>query len=161
MIKEACRLKDQEELKLDMSSKEKLQLIREDDCKQKPYISEMSLPDVRILFRHKTRMTKNAENYKKLPKYTGEGAKCKFCLQYDSHSKIMRCEAFSHLRSPEVCLDNDEHLVKYIRQVLQLRDDKEEQEQKEKKEKKEQEGAERSRKEKEGAGRNHDVTDAK
>ena len=89
-----------------------------------------------------------------MPKYTGEGAKCKFCLQYDSHSHIMRCEAFLHLRSPEVCLDNDVHLVKYIRQVLHLREDKEEQEQKEKKE---QEGAGRSRKEKEGAGRNHDA----
>ena len=154
MIKKACMLKDQEELKLDMSSKEKLHLLKEEDCKQKPYISEMSLPDVRILFRHKTRMTKSAENYKKLPKYTGEGAKCKFCLQYDSHSHIMRCEAFLHLRSPEVCLDNDVHLVKYIRQVLHLREDKEEQEQKEKKE---QEGAGRSRKEKEGAGRNHDA----
>jgi hypothetical protein len=96
-------------------------------------------------------MTTNAENYKKLAKYRGEGAKCKFCLQYDSHSHIMRCEAFSHLRSPEVFLDNDEHLVKYIRQVLQLREEKEEQELKEKKEEKEnivqQQGAARSSKE--------------
>ena len=58
---------------------------------------------------------------------------------------------FSHLRSPEVFFNNDEHLVKYIRQVLQLREEKEEQEQKEKKEEKEkkeqQQGAARSSKE--------------
>ena len=82
-------------------------------------------------------MTKNAENYKRLPKYTGEGSKGKLCLQYDSHSHLMRCEAFSHLRSPDVCLDNDLHLVKYLRQVLRLREEKEEKEQKEQKEQKE------------------------
>ena len=70
----------------------------------------MSLSEVRILFGYKTRMTKTAQNYKKLPKYAGEGAKCKFCLQYDSHSHLMRCSAFSHLRT-EFCLDNDLHLV--------------------------------------------------
>ena len=85
----------------------------------------MSLSEVRILFGHKTRMTKNAQNYKKLPKYAGERAKCKFCLQYDSHSHLMRCKAFSHLRSDEFCLNNDLHLVKYLRQVLKLREEKE------------------------------------
>ena len=70
-------------------------------------------------------MTKNAGNYKGWGKYQGEGAKCKFCLKYDSSSHIMRCEAFSKLRGPEVCLENDIHLVQYIRQALKLREDKE------------------------------------
>jgi hypothetical protein len=35
MIKEACRLKDEEELKFSMYSREKLRLLREEDCKQK------------------------------------------------------------------------------------------------------------------------------
>ena len=37
----------------------------------------------------------------------------------------MRCEAFSELRGPEVCLENDIHLVQYIQQALKLREDKE------------------------------------
>ena len=138
MVKKACRLKDEEELKLNIFSKEKLQLLRGEDCRQKDYLSNMSLSEVRILFGYKTRMTKTAQNYKKLPKYAGEGAKCKFCLQYDSHSHLMRCSAFSHLRSNEFCIDNDLHLVKYLRQVLQLREEKEQKEQKEQKEKTEQ-----------------------
>ena len=92
---------------------------------------------MRILFVYKTRMTKTAHTYKKLPKYAGEGAKCKFCLQYDSNSHLMRCSAFCHLRT-EFCLDNDLHLVKYLRQVLQLREEKEQKEQKEKREQNEQ-----------------------
>ena len=139
MVKEACRLKDEKELKLAMQSKEKLELIKDSDCRQKEYITNMTLSEVRTLFGHKTRMTKNAGNYRNLHKYSGEGAKCKFCLQHDSHSHLMRCSAFAHLRSPEVCLDNDEHLVKYLRQVLRLREEREEKEQKEQKEKREKE----------------------
>ena len=37
----------------------------------------------------------------------------------------MRCEAFSKLRGPEVCLKNNIHMVQYIRQSLKLREDKE------------------------------------
>ena len=33
MVKKACRLKDEEELKLNICSKEKLQLLREEDCR--------------------------------------------------------------------------------------------------------------------------------
>ena len=113
-------------------------MLKEDDCKQKDYITKMSLSEVRILFRHKTRMAKTAENYKKWPKYRGEGAQCKLCKQYDSSSHLMRCEAFSHLRSQEVSLDNDVHLVQYLRQVLRIREEKEEQELKEQKELREQ-----------------------
>ena len=49
MVKKACRLKDEEELKLNICSKEKLHLLREEDCRQKDYISNMSLSEVRIL----------------------------------------------------------------------------------------------------------------
>ena len=51
----------------------------------------------------------------------------------------MRCEAFAHLRGPEVFLDNDVHLVQYIRQALQLREEKEKELEKEKVQEKEQE----------------------
>ena len=99
----------------------------------------MNLSEVRTRFGHKTRMTKNAGKYRNWHKYSGEGAKCKFCLQHDGHSHLMRCSAFAHLRSPEVCLDKDEHLVTYLRQVLRLREEREEKEQKEQKEKREKE----------------------
>ena len=59
----------------------------------------------------------------------------------------MRLSAFAHLGSPEVCLDKDEHLLKYLRQVLCLREEREEKDQKEKREneQKEQGGAEGAR----------------
>ena len=71
MLKEACRLKDQENLKLAIQSKEKLNLLKESDCKQKEYITSMTLSEVRTLFGHKTRMTKNAGNYRNWHKYRG------------------------------------------------------------------------------------------
>ena len=71
-------------------------------------------------------------------------SKLRFCLKFDSSSHIMRCEAFSHLRGPEVFLDNDVHLVQYIRQALQLREEKEKELEKEKEQEKEQEKEGRS-----------------
>ena len=65
---------------------------------------------------------------------------CKFCLTFDSSSHLMRCDAFAHLRGPGVILEDDGHLVKYLRQVLQLREDKEKELEKKKEQKKEQEG---------------------
>ena len=44
----------------------------------------------------------------------------------------MRCEAFSHLRGPDVSLEDDAHLVKYLREALRLREDKEKELEKEK-----------------------------
>ena len=51
----------------------------------------------------------------------------------------MRCEAFSHLRGPDICLENDAHLVQYLRQALKLREDKEKELEKEKEQEKQQE----------------------
>ena len=70
-------------------------------------------------------MTKNAGNYRGWGKYKKEGAMCKFCLKYDSSSHVMRCEAFSHLRGPDFCLEDDAQLVKYLREALRLREDME------------------------------------
>ena len=49
----------------------------------------------------------------------------------------MRCKAFEHLRGPEVCLEKDSDLVKYLRQVLHLREKKEQEQEKVRKEQKE------------------------
>ena len=105
----------------------------------KNYIETMTLAETRILFQHRTRMTKNAGNYKGWGKYKNNGAMCKFCLEFDSHSHLMRCEAFSHLRGPEVYLEDDAHLVQYLRQVLQLREDKEKELEKEQEQDRDQE----------------------
>ena len=132
MVKEACRLKDEKELKESILTKDKLELIKSEDCRRKEYIEKMTLSEARILFHHRTRMTKNAGNYKGWGKYKKEGAMCKFCLKYDSSSHVMRCEAFSHLRGPDVSLEDDAHLVKYLREALRLREDKEKELEKEK-----------------------------
>ena len=61
MVKEACRLKDEKELKENIVQKEKIQLLKEEDCKRKYYIEKMTLSEARILFQHRTNMTKMQE----------------------------------------------------------------------------------------------------
>ena len=99
----------------------------------------MTLSEARILFQHRTNMTKNAGNYKGLAKYKEEGALCKLCQKYDSSSHLMRCEALCHLRGADMSLNNDAHLVQYLRQALKLREDKEKELEKEKEQEKQQE----------------------
>ena len=139
MVKEACRLMDEKDLKANILQKDKLDILKQEDCTRKQYIEKMTLSDTRILFQHRTRMTKTAGNYKGWGKYRNEGAMCKFCRKFDSSSHLMRCDEFSHLRGPEVCLEDDGHLVQYLRQVLQLREDKEKELEKEKEQEKERE----------------------
>ena len=94
MVKEACRLKDEKELKESILSKDKLEMIKNEDCRRKCYIEKITLFDTGILFQHRTRMTKNAGNYRGWGKYKKEGAMCKFCLKYDNNFYVIRREAF-------------------------------------------------------------------
>ena len=55
MVKEACRLKDEKELKESILSTEKLEMIKNEDCKRKFYIEKITLSDTRILIQHRTR----------------------------------------------------------------------------------------------------------
>ena len=90
MVQEACRLLDERHLKENILQKDKLDTLKNEDCTRKSYINTMTLAETRILFQHRTRMTKTAGNYKGWGKYKNEGAMCKFCLKFDSHSHLMR-----------------------------------------------------------------------
>ena len=74
MVKEACRLMNEKHLKADILQKDKLDILKQ----EKKYIETMTLSETRILFQHRTRLTKNAGNYKGWGKYRNEGAMCKF-----------------------------------------------------------------------------------
>ena len=71
MVKKACREEDEKELKDKIMKLDKLTLIKDDDTNRKKYIETMSLSNTRIMFRHRTRMTENAGNYKGRAKYKG------------------------------------------------------------------------------------------
>ena len=98
MVKEGCRLMDEKHLKANILQKGKLEILKQEDCTRKSYIERMTLSETRIIFQHRTRMTKSAGNYKGWCKYRNERAMCKFCDKFDSSSHLMRCDAFSHLQ---------------------------------------------------------------
>ena len=139
MVKEACRIKDEKELKERINNMDKLEFIKKEDTRRKKYIENMTLSESRLMFQYRTRIIKNAGNYKNWGKFRDEGSKCKFCLLYDGSSHLMRCKAFEHLRGPEVCLEKDGDLVQYLRQVLHLREKKEQEQERVQKEQKEKE----------------------
>ena len=91
------------------------------------YVKSMNLSEVRVLFKHRVGMTKCAENYKGWKKYAAEKAYCRVCGKYDSQSHLLACPAFVHLRGPNICLQRDDDLVTYLREVLRLREEWEKQ----------------------------------
>ena len=64
MVKDACHLPDKKDLKQNILQKDKLDMLKKEDCTRKHYIDTTTLAETRILFQHRTRMTKNAGNYK-------------------------------------------------------------------------------------------------
>ena len=124
LVTEACRVNDEEELKIRMERYSKMEMVKVQDCKQKYYIKG-NLSDVRILFRYRMRMLACAGNFKNQHKYCGEGAFCGECGECDDQSHLLTCPSFEHLRGQDVYLENDDHLVKYLREVLRLREERE------------------------------------
>ena len=93
-----CRLINKKCLKANKLQKDKLEIIQQEDCTRKLYIEKTILSETRVLFQYRTRMTKNARNYKGRGEYRNEEAMRKFCIKFDSNSHLMKCFSFSHLK---------------------------------------------------------------
>ena len=64
LLEEACRLKDEKEIKESILRLEKQDIKKNDNCRRKEYIEKMTLSETRILFQHRAIITKNDGNFK-------------------------------------------------------------------------------------------------
>ena len=98
------------------------EVLREENCDQKEYLTTLNLPDARLKFALRAKMTKCVQmNYKGEPKYIKNGWKCQDCDVPDTQDHIIRCPCYKELRVGKN-LSSDKDLVEYFRRVIQIRD---------------------------------------
>ena len=88
----------------------------------KDYLKSLHLPDARLRFSLRSKMTKTVQmNYKGDPKYRKNLWKCLDCQTPDTQEHIVRCPAYQPLRVGKD-LNNDKDLVDYFRKVIKTRE---------------------------------------
>ena len=94
----------------------------EEDDGVKQYLKKLNLPDARLRFALRSRMTQNVQmNFKGHPEYARNKWQCKSCKLPDTQEHILVCPAYKHLRSGKD-LRKDNHITEYFRQVIRIRD---------------------------------------
>ena len=97
-------------------------VLSEEKCDTKEYMKSLNLPEARIKFAIRSKMTRTVQmNYKGDPGYTRNHWKCQDCFTPDTQEHIIRCPSYQHLRTGKD-LSSDKDLVQYFRKVLSLRD---------------------------------------
>ena len=88
----------------------------------KEYLKNMSVKNARVKFKLRTKMTDVKFNYKNNPVNRATLWYCDSCQSaVETQSHILWCPAYSELRQGKD-INNDEHLIDYVRKVLEIRD---------------------------------------
>ena len=97
-------------------------VLSKETCDVKSYMKTLNLPEARMKFAIRTKMTRTVQmNYKGDPGYTKNHWKCKDCFTPDTQEHVIRCPSYQHLRTGKD-LSSDKDLVQYFGNVLRLRD---------------------------------------
>ena len=91
----------------------------------KPYLLNLQTDDARQKFRLRSFMTKTVKmNFQSDIAFKKQLWKCSHCPNIDTQSHIRHCPAYEHLRIGKN-FDNDQHLVRYYKQVIAVRENEE------------------------------------
>ena len=95
--------------------------LSEEKFETKNYLKTLYLPDARLRFALKSKMTRTVQmNFKGDPKYSKNLWKCLDCQTPDTQEHIVRCPVYQPLRVGKD-LNNDKDLVDYFRKVIDCR----------------------------------------
>ena len=88
----------------------------------KPYFRELNVPDARLYFAVRSKMTKTVQmNYKGVDKFRKNHWKCVKCGVPDTQEHIVQCPDYEHLRCGKD-LTETKQLVEYYRKVITVRE---------------------------------------
>ena len=131
LCKNCIRRENEAELRKKMKAYKKLNSSDFDSENPAPkdYLRTLNLADARLKFKLRSCMTPTVKlNFKSDAKFAAQLWKCEGCVKLsqngymDSQLHILRCEGYADLRYGKD-LDNDQHLVEYVRSVLRRRQD--------------------------------------
>ena len=96
--------------------------IGSENCCIKEYILKLNVPDARLMFAIRAKMTRTVQmNYKGVRQFKSNGWKCYGCGSLDTQDHLLTCAGYQHLRSDKN-LCNEKELIHYIREVIHLRE---------------------------------------
>ena len=122
MLENACKVRDEKELKLKMAKK--TENLKEEDCRRKVYMDNKSLADVRSIFRIRTNMVEGfRDNFHNMHKNTS--LNCVGCrVEVDDQAHSMQCPAYDDLREG-LDMGKDQDLIEFFRKVMDRRSEEE------------------------------------
>ena len=124
LVNNACRGRNERELKEQMQGMSKMEDLMSQDCNAKPYLESKSLNEVRETFRLRTKMIEGIRgNFKNM--YPGDKGNCEGCGKVlETQAHVVVCEEFSDIREG-LDMSKDRDMVKYFKGVLERRRDNE------------------------------------
>ena len=88
---------------------------------RQPYMKTLNLPDARLRFALRARMTRTIQtNFKGDPGFKANGWKCVSCGTLDTQEHVMVCDGYKAIRK-EKTLKEDKGIVEFFREVIRLR----------------------------------------
>ena len=118
-----CQKKAQAELVLQMETYSKLDAeeLKNEDYSKIHYIKSLNIPDARLRFALRSKMTRTIKmNFKGVKSYASEKWQCTDCMAPDTQENVMLCPSYSSYRVGKD-LQSDKDLVDYFRQIILLR----------------------------------------
>ena len=134
-LKEACRVRDEVDMKKAMTSMEKMVILNNEDCKIKDYIKQKSINKVRDTFATRVMMLKFAGNYSHDERFRKSNWLCEACdLQItEDQVHITQCSGYTDLKVSRDIEFNNDDLVSFYQDVLARRDEIDKEKRKQKK----------------------------
>ena len=118
----ALQKKMENELKLKMKKMSKLKDKVEETFEMKDYLRNKIIIEARTMFKFRSKMFKCKMNFKNVQTFKEDLWLCDSCQsQIDTQSHVLFCPAYQQLRIDKD-IKNDEDLIKYLVQVLQIRE---------------------------------------
>ena len=96
--------------------------LSEEDFETKPYFHELNLQQARLRFAIDTKMLRTIKSYYPSDKKNEDDFwECQHCSRIDSVRHLLRCPFFEELRVNKNLHSNQEDLVEYFRQIINVR----------------------------------------
>ena len=123
MVKKCVRNKARDEILVQMETYSKLDAVvmKKEEYSLKSYIKTLNIPDARLRFALRSKMTRTIKmNFKGIKSYAVDNWQCNDCKVPDTQEHVLSCPAYNNLRVGKD-LQKDKDLVDYFRQIILLR----------------------------------------
>ena len=123
-LKESCRVRDEVNIKKKMEKMEKMDTLKNEDCKRKDYINQKSINTVRNTFATRVMMLRFAGNFSHDDYFRRTNWQCEGCdlKVIEDQVHIASCTGYEDLRRNKNIEHDNEDLVTFFQEVLDRRD---------------------------------------